>query len=465
MQVDNLKKYGPDFQTKCIAALLSDKSFVERIYEILEPKIFESDSNQWIVQEIKHYFSAYKDLPTPTVFKYKVDELIKNIHDSKQAELLKSGIIVQLRGVYQKTTESDIKFIKDEFLTFCVNQSMKNAVLESADLVKAGEYTKIRTVIENALKAGMEKDLGHDYVADVEQRLSEAARTCIPTNIPTIDELMDGGLGKGELGFLIGPAGSGKSWVLARFGTEAIKQGKNVMHFTMELNQSYTGLRYDSCFTGIEFQEVRKHGDRIREHVKEIKTKLNIKYFPMYSISPGSIKLYVDRYQMLTGKKIDLIIVDYADLLKPEIKEKNSNSYQDGGSIYGELRGVAGELQIPIWTASQTNRGGYDQDIVEAQHVADSFKKIMIGDFVMSIARKREDKVHSIARFHIAKNRFGPDGMTFPAEFNTECGRLVLFDPGSVQGMEIQNKMGEAENTVKSFIKSKWNRNKTTSDE
>jgi hypothetical protein len=248
-------------------------------------------------------------------------------------------------------------------------------------------------------------------------------------------------------------------------GVEAIKQGKNVMHFTLELNQGYTGLRYDSCFTGISFQEVRKHGDAIREHVKSVKSKLNVKYYPQGSISPSSLKLYIDRYQMLTGKKIDLIVVDYADLLRPETREKNSNSYHDGGSVYGELRGVAGELQIPIWSASQTNRVGYDQDIVEAQHVADSFKKIMISDFIMSIARKREDKVHSVARFHISKNRFGPDGITFPAEFDTECGRLNLFDPGSKEGMDIQNKMGETDNSVKNIIKNRWNRNKTNDDE
>lgn len=465
MSVDNIKKFDAEFQVKCVASLLSDKSFLERIYEILEPKIFESDANQWIVEQIKDYFIQYKDLPTPTVFKYKVDTLIKSLGDDKKAELLRSGIVTQLRNVYQKVTASDIQFVKDEFLTFCVNQSMKRAVLESADLVKSGEYSKVRTVIENALKAGMEKDLGHDYVLDVEQRLSDAVRSCVKTNIPTIDDLLDGGLGKGELGFVIGPAGSGKSWVLSRFGVEAIKQGKNVMHFTMELNQGYTGLRYDSCFTGIEFQEVRKHGDRIRDHVKEVKSKLNIKYFPPGSVSPGSLKLYIDRYQMLTNKAVDLIIVDYADLLRPDIRERNSNSYHDGGSVYTELRGVAGELQIPLWTASQANRGGYDQDIVEAQHVADSFKKIMIGDFIMSIARKREDKVHSIARFHIAKNRFGPDGMTFPAEFNTDCGRLCLFDPGSREGIDIQNKMGEAENGVKNLIKSRWNRNKTNTEE
>lgn len=186
----------------------------------------------------------------------------------------------------------------------------------------------------------------------------------------------------------------------------------------------------------------------------------------MYSVSPLSLRLYVERYEMLTNKHIDLIIVDYADLLKPETKDKNSNSYSEGGSIYGELRGIAGELQKPIWTVSQGNRGSYDQDIVEAQHIADSFKKVMIGDFVMSLARKKEDKVHSLARIHIVKNRFGPDGMTFPAKFDTDCGKLDLFDPGSREGMEIQEKMGgdNENNSVKSLIKNRWNRNKKGSE-
>ena len=263
-----LQRYGADFQTKCISALLTDKAFLERIYEILNPEIFENDANRWLVEETKNYFLEYKSLPTPTVFKYKVDELAKSMSDSKRFETLKTGIVSQLRGVYQKLTDSDIQFVKDEFLTFCVNQSMKTAVLESADLVKSGEYSKIRTVIENALKAGMEKDLGHDYVNDVELRLSDAARSCIKTNVSIFDDVMDGGLGKGELGIIIGPAGSGKSWSLVKFGMEAIKQGKNVLHFTLELNQSYVGLRYDSCFTGIAFQEVRKHPEHIRNHLK-----------------------------------------------------------------------------------------------------------------------------------------------------------------------------------------------------
>ena len=112
-----------------------------------------------------------------------------------------------------------------------------------------------------------------------------------------------------------------------------------------------------------------------------------------------------------------------------------------------------------------THNSGYSQDIVEAPHVADSFKKVMIADFVMSIARKREDKSHSIARFHIVKNRFGPDGMTFPAEFDTDCGRINMFSPGSKEGMEIQNKMGDSDNSVKKLIQNRWNRNKTKTDD
>lgn len=258
---------------------------------------------------------------------------------------------------------------------------------------------------------------------------------------------------------------SHNSWTLSRIGSNSIKQGKNVVHITLELQQKYTGFRYDSCFTGISFQKVKDHPDKIRKIMGDIKSKLNIKYFPMYSISSADIKLYLERYMTLKQERVDLLIVDYADLLRPEIRGRNSDPYEEGGSVYGGLRSIAGELQIPIWTCSQGNRSSYTQDIVGAESVADSFKKIMIGDFVASLARKREDKMHSVARIHIVKNRFGPDGMTFPAKFDTDCGHLELFDSKSREGMEIQNKMGETDNSVKNLIKSKWNRNRSTEEE
>lgn len=454
--IDNLKKYGLEFQIKCIACLLSDRPFIERIHDILEEEFFESDAHKWILKESLQYFKEYRDLPTLTVFKIKLDQ----VND----DVLKVSIVDNLKRVYQKINDSDLNFVKEQFLEFCKNQKLKNAIIDSHDLLKVGQYEKIKNVIDHALKAGMERNIGHEYEVDVEKRMSVMSRNTTKTNWLEIDTIMDGGLGPGELGIVVAPAGIGKSWVLAKLGSEAMKQGKNVLHFTLELNENYVGLRYDSCFTGIDFQNIRNNVDIVKQKIAEVPGKLIIKYFPIKTVSAYSLKSHVDRLAML-GTKIDMIVVDYADILRPSQSDKNSNSYTEAGGIYEELRGVAGELQVPIWSASQANRSAADEDIVMAHHAADSYRKIMTADFVMSVSRKTNDKVSNTARFHIIKNRFGPDGLTFPSRMNAGCGQIEIFSENSSEGLSVLNDMMDSENHVKNTLKSKWNAHNVDDEE
>lgn len=202
MKSDNLAKYGLDFQIKTICGLVSDKSFIERIYDIIDADSFESSAHQWIVKEIVSYFLTYKELPTLTTFKVKINEL----HDAHT----KSEIIDQLRLVYQKITDSDLKFIKEQYLEFCKNQKLKSAILESVDHLQNGEYEKIKSVVDEAMKAGMERNIGHNYMEEVDTRMSMMSRSCTRTNWAEIDTILDGGLAPGELGIIAAPAGIGK---------------------------------------------------------------------------------------------------------------------------------------------------------------------------------------------------------------------------------------------------------------
>jgi replicative DNA helicase len=446
--IDNLKKFGSEFQIKCISGLVSDKTFIERISDILEPDSFETDAHKFIVKETISYFLQYKDLPTLAVFKVKVDGI--------ENDLLKQSVVEQLRLVYQKISDTDLKYIKEQFLEFCKNQKIKNAIMESVDHLKSGQYDKIKHVVDVAMKAGMERNIGHEYMVDIEKRMSQMARKTVKTNWTEVDSIMDGGLAGGELGIITACAGSGKSWVLAKMGAEAMRQGKNVLHYTLELNENYVGLRYDACFTGIDFQNIRNNIDIVKKKIAEVPGKLIIKYFPIKTVSAHSLKLHAERIQTL-GTKVDMIIVDYADILRPSQSERNSNSYSEAGGIYEELRGVAGELQVPIWSASQSNRAAMDEDIIQANNISDSYRKIMTADFVMSLSRKMSDKQANTARFHVIKNRFGPDGITFPARMNAGCGDIRIFAENSREGMGILNEMSQEENVVKKMMSNKWN--------
>jgi len=448
--IDNLKKFGSEFQSKCIASLVTDQLFVERIFDILTPDYFESDANKWIVQSTMDYFLKYKSVPTLQVFGIESEKI--------KSEVLKTSIIEQIKNVYRnQINATDLPFVKEQFLEFCKNQKMKNAIISSADYLKLGEFDKIRTVVDNALKAGMERNLGHEYLIDIEKRMSEMCRDTIKTNWEPIDILLDGGLAKGELGFVVAPAGSGKSWILTRLGAEAMRMGRNVLHVTLELNENYVGLRYDSCFTGINFQDIRKNITAVKEKIDAIPGKLFIKYFPIKTVASHTIKMHVERIQMLTGNKIDMIIVDYADLLRPAVAERNSNSYSEAGSVYEELRAVAGELQIPIWSASQANRGAHEEEVIQANNVADSYRKIMTGDFVISLSRREQDKQCGTARIHVIKNRFGADGMTWPAYFDAGNGAIKILDPGTAEGRECQERMRDGEEKLQDIVRDNWN--------
>ena len=462
-ELETLKKYGTEFQTKCLAAILTDRHFLERIIDILSPDYFETAAQKWVVEETTKYYFQYREVPTPIVLSMKLQAI------DAQMKLLKQSIGDLLGVVYDHITDTDMKFVKEQFLEFCKARALAQAILTSVDLLNKGDYDGIKATVDTALRAGMERDLGHNYFLDVDKRMAVTARNCIKTGWEDIDQLMDGGLGKGELGFIVAPSGAGKTWLLSRFGAEAMKQGKNVLHVTMELNETYVGLRYDAYLTGIHFQDVRKNRDRVEAELAKLNCKHWIKYFPLRTISAVSIKLFVERLQMLEQTKIDMLIVDYADLLKPLVADRNSKKYEKAGDVYEELRAIAGELQIAVWSASQSNREGHDADIVSAKNIADSYRKIMTGDFIMSLSRKDEDKEEDTGRFLIVKNRFGPDGLTFPCRFNAACGHVTIYDKASSEGQELLAKMDKAKKEAgdhqKKMAKSLWDKFKKKDDD
>jgi replicative DNA helicase len=448
--IDNLHKYGKEFEVKVIAGIMSSKSFLERVVDIIEPDAFENPAHQWLVKEIILGFNEYKAIPTGFQLGMRIGTL-------PEGEL-KDAVKAELREVGKKISETDLQFVRDQFLEFCKNQKLKHAIYDSVDLLKVGEYDKIKSMVDGAMKAGMERNIGHDYHADIAIRMGEMCRNPISTGWEVIDSLTDGGLGPGELGVVVAPAGIGKSWLLCSLGSKAMSAGKNVAHFTLELNENYVGLRYDCCFTGIDFQQIKHKQSVVEQKLKTIGGKLYVKYFPLKTVSAQSLKFHTERIQSLKGIKIDEMIVDYADILRPIEKERNSNSYSEMGNIYEELRQVAGELQIPIWTASQTNRTGILEEIVQAHNISDSYRKIMTGDFVLSVSRNLQDKENRTARCHVIKNRFGPDGITLYSTMDTNNGHIELFEVKSKRALEIQAMMEGDSNAVKNMLKGKWNR-------
>lgn len=449
--LNTLTAYGAGFQLKVLSSLLKHKEFLQIINDVIDPQMFDNPSSQWLVSQILKCYYKYHTTPSLDYLQIEVKKI--------DNEVLKVSVIDQLKEAYKASNE-DQEYVEQEFSNFCRNQQLKKALLISVDLLGKGQYEDIRILVDKALKAGQDKNLGHEYDKDLETRYREEERGAVATPWEHLNELLMGGLGAGDLGIIFGNPGGGKSWMLVNLGAEAVKRGLNVAHYTLELSADYTGKRYDSLFTGIEFQNLSKNRQTVEDAISKLGGKLIIKEFPMGKTTPQSIENHIQKCKDLEFIP-DMIIIDYVDLLSS--KRKAADRKEEIDDVYTLIKGMARELKLPVWTVSQVNRAGAKDDVIEGDKAAGSYNKIMIADFAMSLSRKREDKVKGTGRIHIMKNRFGADGMTYGSTVNTHNGSIMInkdemsedqltFDTGSQNGF----KNGTFSNSEKDYLKNKF---------
>ena len=268
--IDRISQYGYKFQIKLIYSLLNDNKFLEQIVEALDTKYFENDSFTWLVDTIKAHFKKYKTAPSLEALAVYVKEISN--------DLLRDTVKNALRDMLQDTDNTD--FIKDKTIEFCQDQALKNAIFDAVGLYQSGKRIEVRHLIDNALKVGIDSNIGHDYLEMFAQRIEQSARLTVSTGWRVIDNITGGGLGPGELGVVVAPSGVGKSWNLVSMAASAVKRGLNVVYYTMELSEAYTGLRFDSHFTGIDSSNIQYHQDEVLHLMRTMPGTLIIKYYP-----------------------------------------------------------------------------------------------------------------------------------------------------------------------------------------
>jgi replicative DNA helicase len=349
-------------------------------------------------------------------------------------EVLQVALKEELRNSYE-ATQDDLEYVQEEFTTFCKNQEMKSAILNSADLLKKGDFDGIRSNIENAMKAGMDKNIGHEYNKDIETRYRVDYRPTIPTPWPVLNEGIQGGFGPGDLGIVFGSPGGGKSWAMVAIAAHAVKLGYKVNFYTLELGEDYVGKRFDCYFTGYNIDEVNQHREEVTEFVDGLKGKLIVKEYPPKSASINTIKAHIQKCIDMDHKP-ELIIIDYVDYLKAPSKGRNYERKDEIDDVFIATKGLAKEMKIPIITPSQVNRMGARDSIIEGDKAAGSYDKMMVADMCFSLSRQKEDKVLGTGRVHVMKNRYGQDGMTYNIKMNTNNGHIQFLEQATEEELQ-----------------------------
>ncbi len=445
-QPANFSKYGKSFQEKLCMVILDDRPFADQIEEVLDVNFLELNYLKLFLNKIFNYRKKYGVHPSRDIMK----TILRSELDSESELTAKQTREYYVRSQIADLT--DVEYIKDTALDFCKKQNLKSAMVKSISLLQNSSFDEISQVINDSLKLGIDNDEGYDYKKDFEERFKPRFRNPISTGWDLIDNIFKGGLGQKELGVVIAPTGAGKSMALVHLGTQALKEGKTVVHYTLELQDTVVASRYDSCLTQIPLQSLSAFKEKIYEEVQDIEGKLIVKEYPTKTASTQTIRNHLEKLKM-RDVHVDMIIIDYGDLLRPVryLKEKRNELE----SIYEELRAIASEYQCPVWTASQTNRSGLNAEVITMESISEAFNKCFVADFIFSISRTIDDKTTNGGRMFVAKNRNGPDGIVFPLFMDTSNVCIKVLEPSAEDELVEVSVRKQKANLVEKYNKFK----------
>ena len=434
MTLQNLSGYGKKFQRSVLGSLLTDKLFLQNVRDVLKEDLFDNSADKWIVQQILKYYETYHCCITMEVLKIELSKC--------ENEVLKVAVKEELKAAYEASTE-DQEYVKEEFTMFCRNQEMKQAILDSTDLLKNGDFEGIRARVDRALKAGLDKNIGHEYKKDIETRYREDYRPTIPTPWEPINLTYEGGLGPGDLFLIFGGPGAGKSWLCMAIAAHAVELGYNVNYYSLELGESYVSRRIDSYLTGYSVKDCEEHRDEVERLVGELKGNLIVKEYAPFSATMSTIEAHIQKCAD-EGLKPDLVIIDYLDYVKPTPHRRYGDRQEEIDDAYIGGKRLAKMLGIPVVSPSQVNRSGAKDDVVEGDKAAGSYNKLAVADGSISLSRKKEDKVLGTARIHVMKSRYGGDGTTFNVKMDANNGHITF--EGEMTAEETQEVKTEVGN-------------------
>ena len=400
--------YGHDIQQVYLEMFLTDAESFVRCQSVFDPNTFDRKL-QPIAHFILDYVTEHNTLPT-----------VEMVNAATKTNLRNLGTL----------QEEHYDWLLKEFETFSRHKALEAAILQSADLLERGEYGPVEDLIKRAVQIGLQKDLGTDYWQDPRGRLSaiKDRNGQVTTGWPTLDRKLFGGFNRGELNIFAGGSGSGKSLFLANLGVNWALAGLNVLYLTFELSENLVSMRIDSMVTDIPTRDIFKSLEDVEMKVKMIGKKsgaIQVKYMPTGK-NANDLRSYIKEYEIKTKRKLDVILVDYLDLMMPIAKKISAeNLFVKDKYVSEELRDLAMELGCLFVTASQLNRASVEEIEFDHSHISGGISKINTADNLFGIFTSRAMRERGRYQLQLLKTRNSSGvGQKIDLEFDVDSLRI-----------------------------------------
>lgn len=420
--------YGYDIQKLYLEMMLSDAATFSRCQSIFDTSLFDKKL-QTAAEFINNYVKDHSIMPTEDIVNAATNSAFKVPNDLH---------------------EEHYDWLMNDFETFTRHKGLEKAILESADMLEKGEYGPVEEMIKKAVQIGLNRDMGTNYFEDPRARLMKIKdkNGQVTTGWKSLDDKLFGGMNRGELNIFAAASGGGKSLFLANLGVNFALAGLNVVYLTFELSEELVSMRVDSMMTGIPSREVFKSIDDVEMKVKILgkkSGKFQVKYMPSGKTA-NDIRAYLKEYEIKMGHKVDVLLVDYLDLLMP-ISQKISaeNLFIKDKYVSEELRNLAMEKNCIFVTASQLNRAAVEEVEFDHSHISGGLSKIQTADNVIGIFTSRAMRERGRYQIQLMKTRSSSGvGMKIDLEFNVDTLRITDLEEEEGYGNSNSSSAGSS---------------------
>jgi replicative DNA helicase len=398
-------------------------TFVDEV----DPDYFNSSNCKNIFKMIKMYFEKYSSMPSKPVI---ISSIQKLMGSQEKGSNINADIFKTIDEVFDRKefTNDELQYFHDELLKFIKTGKIRDVMLKGISKIDdPTAFDEIQEELKVAVLWKIDENLGID-ITDVTERYlkhRDILGSFIETPWRSLSEIIGGGFYPKTISSFVAGSSVGKSIALDQVAFFSWAQlNKNVLMISLELSEEMKGLRMDTHHTKIQMHELINRESDVLAAYSKINSggkRLIIKEFPTSSINSRKISQYVNRLQMYSGFKPDIILVDYADILLPNSNKKDS-MYTAGGEVFEQLRGIAYEFEVPVVTATQFNRNYNDKPPEEVTEfdISESSKKMMTSDNMIAIVATPGMRSQKQAAFKTLKARIGQKDIIIPLTVSYE---------------------------------------------
>ena len=415
--------------TVILVNLVRNEKYVRKVLPFIKAEYFSDGDHKYAFEEIKSYIETYNNTPTIEAMSVAFDRATE-----EQRSLLKT--------IFEYEQEpQELQWLVDETEKFCKDKAVFNAVLEGIQIIdgKAKDKTPdaLPEMLTEALQVGFDTNVGHDFIEDADKRFDFYNRLeeKVPFDLDLFNKITEGGLSNKTLNIALAGTGVGKSLFMCHMASACIANGKSVLYITLEMAEERIAERIDANLMNIPIMDLKDLSkpmfqDRIQTLKDKYEGRLIVKEYPTASAHSGHFKALINELKLKRNFHPDIIFIDYLNICTSSRFRPGSsaNSYTIIKSIAEELRGLAVEQDVPIFSATQTTRGGYNSSDVDLTDTSESFGLPATADLMFAIISTEE--LEQLGQFMIKqlKNRYADPTRNKRFMIGVDRAKMKLYD-------------------------------------